>query len=205
MEDPTRQRPGTARAGVWLTAVAAAALAVLAAVWSGCSVTPRNYRVLSFFFDGVPDPSAPAVPASRGGLGQPSLAIVHRPFAEENCEACHKTKFKPSRNDSSACMQCHPGVQGEHPRMHGPVAAGACLWCHAPHESSRPHLMRDSDRKVCAQCHTPALLDATRVPAHAQPARECLECHTGHGSTGPFMLRPGASADTPPPAPAEKR
>jgi predicted CXXCH cytochrome family protein len=180
--------------------VGAAALITLAS-WAGCTVTKRNYKTLSFFFDGVPDPEAVQEGRiSSAGVERLSV-VVHRPFAEERCDQCHRSLQRPSRNDSRICLKCHAPVQSEHPRMHGPVVATACLWCHVPHESAFPHLMRDKDRVVCTQCHTPALLNAERVPAHADATRGCLECHSGHGSSGPYMLRDvGASA---PAAPSE--
>jgi len=184
-------RPGRVQAGVWLGLVAAGAAAVAAGVWSGCAVTKENYKTLSFFFDGVPDPAARAASGEPGGVGTPASVVTHRPYAEQNCDACHTTRYRPTRNDSSVCLQCHAGVQTAYQRMHGPVAAAACLWCHSPHESAYPALLRDSDRKVCSQCHTPDLLSSARVAAHADAARGCLECHSGHGGDRPHMLRPG--------------
>jgi predicted CXXCH cytochrome family protein len=175
-----------------LLAVEVVLVSAIIAIWSGCSVNKRNYKVLNFFFDGVPDPSLPA--GSEPGVdgGPPRLVVVHRPFAEENCEACHRTRYRPSRNDSSICLECHDTVKTAHPFMHGPVEANACLWCHNPHESSHPALLRDTDRKVCSQCHTPSMLSSTKVPAHADTARGCLECHSGHGGLTSQMLKPGA-------------
>ena len=112
-----------------------------AAIWSGCSVTPQNYKVLSFFFDGVPDPSVPpgAIGVRRGPDGKPTFVVVHKPYAEERCDECHRTKYRPSKNDSSICLKCHAPVQTQYQRMHGPVVATACLWCHSPHESPNLH------------------------------------------------------------------
>ena len=203
MMPPTRRRPAGQKAGFRLAVIGLFGGAIAVGSWTGCTVTKQNYKTLSFFFDGVPDPSAPAGQgAGRSGPdGKPAFAVVHRPYAEEKCDACHKTRYRPSRNDSSICLQCHAAVQTEHPLMHGPVVATACLWCHTPHESTRPALLRDDDRKVCSQCHTGSTFDASTVPAHGDPARACLECHFGHGGNARFMLRPGAAADSPPPTP----
>ena len=175
------------------------------ALWSGCSVTQKNHKVLSFFFDGVPEPSvSPAAAAAGAG---PSRVILHRPYAEERCDACHRSKYRPSKTDSSICLECHAAVQTQHERMHGAVIAAACLWCHNPHESSHPALLRSADRKVCGQCHTEEMLRASRIPEHTDASRACLECHSGHGSSRPFLLKPGV-AESPPeqtpidPAPA---
>lgn len=178
---------------------------VVAALWTGCAVTTSNYKALSFFFDGVPDPSLKVAGGASTG-GQPSFVVQHRPFVEERCDECHKTKYRPSKNDSSICLQCHAAVKTQYSNMHAAVIANACLWCHNPHESAQPFLLRTADRKACAQCHTPSSLGSDHVPAHADEARGCLECHSGHGSNHPFLLRtpgPDATPETNPAATPE--
>lgn len=164
---------------------------------TGCTVTKDNYATLSFFFDGVPDPNTVA-----GGAAKPGdatlMAVVstHAPFAQDKCDACHKTQYRPSRNDGSPCLACHQGVLTQHNWTHGAVAGGACLWCHSPHESARRWLLRGPDRKVCAQCHAGTMLDASAVPAHVDESVSCVSCHFGHGGDDSLMLKPGASATT---------
>ncbi len=180
-------------------------------VWSGCTVTKSNYKTLSLFFDGVPDPNAPAgaVDPSTGVVSVGASVSIHPPYAQDNCSECHRARVRMTRNDSGLCMKCHAGKEREYERMHGPVAAQACLWCHHPHESQQKHLMRGTDRVVCSQCHMPELLNAERVPEHADAARGCLECHSGHGGARAFLLRDSvaslpastpASASAPAPA-----
>jgi predicted CXXCH cytochrome family protein len=175
---------------VRLLAGAAAIGAGILVVW-GCTVTQRNYRVLSLFFDGVPDPSMPPGAVSRVEGGKPVVVILHKPYAEERCETCHRTRYRPTRENAAVCLECHSAVKGAHANMHGPVEANACLWCHNPHESRHPALLREEDRKVCSQCHTPSMLNTEKVPAHADAARGCLECHSGHGGDRPFFLKAG--------------
>ncbi|CAG0960900.1 hypothetical protein PHYC_00720 [Phycisphaerales bacterium] len=189
-----------ARVAAGLLAVGLLALAA----WPGCTVTKTNYRTLSFFFDGVPDPDLPtgSIDPATGAVRAVASLSVHPPYAEEKCSECHKSRLRMSRNDSGLCANCHAGKSSEHQRMHGPVAAGACLWCHHPHESAQKHLLRDNDRAVCSQCHTPRLLNSVRVPEHADESRACLECHVGHGGDRPFLLRQdAATAQTPPATP----
>lgn len=181
---------GRRRASARALVAAWGAAIVCAALWTGCTVSKRNYPVLSFFFDGVPDPSLPKGAVNRGDDGKPVFVVVHRPYFEEKCDACHRTKYRPTRNDSSACQDCHAVVKTAYPKMHGAVEANACLWCHSPHESSRPHLLRDADRKLCLQCHEYSLLSAAKVPAHRDESRGCLECHSGHGGTDAHLLKP---------------
>lgn len=163
--------------------------------WMGCSVE-RNYKMLSFFFDGVPDPEQLKAAREAAALGQgtdirlsPTYS-VHKPYAEDKCADCHGGRLRLSKTDSSLCMKCHTDNMGSEPITHGPVAAGACLWCHAPHESAFKALMKSKPRDVCMQCHTAAMLVNERVPEHSDPAQDCLGCHFGHGSTERFMLRP---------------
>lgn len=187
-----------ARAGVLWCVIAGAC------VWAGCTVTKTNYKTLSFFFDGVPDPEATL---QKGAPGDTTIAVAvvqHKPFLEEKCEACHKTQYRPSRNDPSACLSCHDKVMNQHEWTHGAVAGGACLWCHSPHESARKWLLRAPDRKLCMQCHSAALLTGDTVPAHADSTSGCVDCHYGHGGKTAVMLKPGATATTkPPPESAE--
>lgn len=185
--------PGGARAvRSGATALGVFASIAIVSAWSGCTPTPENYKFLSFFFDGVRDPSAPPPGAAAGDSTIALEAVVHAPFAQENCEACHKTSYRPSRNDPSACLSCHEDVSKGHAWTHGAVAGGACLWCHSPHESPRKWLMRGPDRKICAQCHAGTLIVDSGVPAHTDPKAGCLECHFGHGGDDPIMLKPGA-------------
>jgi predicted CXXCH cytochrome family protein len=176
-------------------------LAAAVAVWSGCTVTQSNYKTLSFFFDGVPDPSNPLtrIDASTGEVKTLGNVSVHKPYEQEQCGECHSGRDTLNRNSSHVCMKCHQQVPTEHAVMHGPVVAGACLWCHNPHESTKPHLMRDADRKVCTQCHLPASLSTMAAPEHADESRGCLECHAGHGGERPLFLKPRpATPDAPP-------
>lgn len=198
MQPPTR-RPRRLRAGAWLLGGAIGTAAASLLVWAGCTVTPENYKLLSTFFDGVPDPAmnGPAGNVAGGDPRKSPTYSLHRPYEEERCDACHKVGLRPSRNDSGICLACHSQVPAEYRFMHGPVAAAACMWCHAPHESPYAALLRDVDRKVCSQCHTPAMLAGTKVPEHTDESRGCLECHTGHGGPEPYMLRSAARGEKP--------
>jgi predicted CXXCH cytochrome family protein len=178
---------GSARLAAGLAVTLVVMLVVL-----GCTVTNRNYKVLSFFFDGVPDPNLPAGAVTRVEGGRPVVAVLHQPYAEERCEVCHRTRYRPTREDSGVCLECHAKAKGGHAVMHGAVEANACLWCHNPHESSHPALLRDADRKVCGQCHTASML-SSRAPEHHEELRGCLECHSGHGGSSSLMLKAGVS------------
>lgn len=190
----TRSDRASWAARIWLVAVVSG----MAAAWAGCSVE-KNYKLLSFFFDGVPDPNAPMAtvgPLANLGLRQSPTYTIHKPFAEDACVECHGARFRMEPPGLDVCMKCHADVTTRHERMHGPVVAQACLWCHNPHESAYAALLKNEPRQVCTQCHEPALLNVNRVPAHADARRSCLDCHTGHGGASKFFLREPAAGRT---------
>jgi predicted CXXCH cytochrome family protein len=191
-------------------AAAAAFGAAAVCCWAGCSAQ-RDYRVLSVFFDGVPDPHAKAATqtsttpgVARAGPGGKQARVVassHKPFAEEKCTACHAdpTQVFASALNSDLCMKCHQKVMDEYPAMHGPVIGKACLWCHEPHDSTFPSLLKTTDASLCIQCHERAGL-STKVPAHHAETGSCLDCHGGHGGDRPPFHRGSAATSTRPPA-----
>jgi predicted CXXCH cytochrome family protein len=165
--------------------------------WTGCSVE-RHYAMLSFFFDGVPNPNALPVSGASGDPATIRASLTysaHTPYLEGQCVECHGQGFTMSAIDVGVCMNCHGEVPDEHRYMHGPVAVGACLVCHVAHESAYSHLMKSDAQSVCAQCHAPEMLSVERVPEHRDPSVSCLQCHTGHGDDERFMLRDGPLAD----------
>lgn len=173
----------------------------LAAVWQGCSAK-RDYKVLSFFFDGVPDPNAIVSNSAPGGaadIRQSPTFSIHKPYADEKCSECHSGRqVRIGSNDATVCLKCHQEKLAEHPVMHGPVVAGACLWCHNPHQSAYAALFKAAPREVCTQCHTNPAPAPERVPQHADPAASCLDCHFGHGGDQRYFLRPGIGSPPPP-------
>ncbi len=168
----------------------------------GCS-PERKHKVLSFFFDGVPDPNAPVetglTTTDAEGKTVPMRPIIsrHKPYAEGKCDSCHAGSsgaMEPTAVGSSQCGNCHKDVGAQYKYVHGPVASGECLWCHDAHEARYEHLMKDDIATVCGQCHDLNLLNAD-VPAHAQPsAEDCTTCHGGHGGPDVAMLKMPRSA-----------
>jgi predicted CXXCH cytochrome family protein len=183
-----------------------ATIAILALVgfWSGCS-PEKDYKTLSIFFDGVPEPRAakgggtPGANGPGGGPAAVAIASHHKPFVEEKCASCHNSSqdiFSGGVISAAICLDCHKGTETQYAVMHGPVSAGACLWCHSPHESDQPKLLRAKSSVVCTQCHESGLL-STKVAEHTKAESECLSCHAGHGGPKRFLLRE-ALAPTPP-------
>ena len=192
-----------------LTNLAAATAFFAAALccWAGCSVE-RDYRVLSTFFDGVPNPNAKAATqssstpglarAGQANKGTRVIASTHKPFSEEKCTACHAepTQVFASALNSDLCMKCHQKVMDAYPSMHGAVVGKACLWCHEPHESAFPALLKTTDASICIQCHERPSL-STRVDAHRLDVGSCLDCHGGHGGDRPPFLHASSAASRP--------
>ena len=191
--------------------------ACLFGTYLGC--TPDNrYKVLSVFFDGVPDPNAPPKTSTfaskrngtvAGGLKPKNVRVsIHTPFKEEKCSSCHSdtaaAEIYASALDSKLCIKCHTDVPVAYPVMHGPVAVKACLWCHQPHDSAYPHLLRTTGTALCLQCHDREVL-SSRSPGHRSEGTDCLECHVAHGSPDRFLLRhKGIAPPATQPAPATR-
>ncbi len=187
------------------------AMCLAACMWSGCTAQ-RRYRVLSFFFDGVPDPNAPPGLASTGeesDTANGSVAVkravvyVHKPYADNECDSCHvgaTGQFEDFKKlESSICMKCHSKVPTRYPVMHGPVAAVECLWCHVPHESTIKGMLKEPAPAVCMQCHDRELLSAN-PPEHMIADKSCLDCHLPHGGPKHKLLREDMALQSPAPA-----
>jgi predicted CXXCH cytochrome family protein len=177
-----------------------ALVALIAA--AGC--TPeKKYKILSVFFDGVPNPNAPPGSAEVSEFGPTGPApkpvgVTHKPFADAmndstKCNVCHTGgtgSFESFQKISSdVCLKCHQKVLTQFKVMHGPVVSVECLLCHTPHESSLPGLLNVAPPALCTQCHQRDLLSA-KPPDHLLPDSQCLKCHVGHGGPQHGFLRP---------------
>jgi predicted CXXCH cytochrome family protein len=189
-----RWLPGAMGVLVWL------------ALLVGCATPQERYRVLSFFFDGVPDPSAPqkVVPQANLDANQEVVSTVavmsrHKPYVTNQCAVCHESAegiimdFEKAYNQ---CVKCHDKVKSGHPLMHGPVVQDACKWCHTPHESAEPALLKDTPIVVCTQCHNRQLLGDKPVE-HLDGKTSCLKCHFGHGGDARYFLKSAATTTAP--------
>ena len=162
--------------------------------WLGCSVE-NDYELLSFFFDGVPEPGS--FEAGGGFLGGGKTIYQHEPYATDSCLECHPnpSQMQLSRDDSTICLKCHEDIPEQYPFMHGAVIGNACLWCHDPHISTIASLLREPSPALCTQCHEQGKLSAP-VTEHANADTNCLSCHFGHGGDDAWFLRDIAIKDT---------
>ncbi len=185
-------------------------LTVLSSLFLLCYTdTVRRYKVLSFFFDGVPKPpllqqkdslelmkidSSTFAWDSLTGNMRPKNEIAryfHEPFLKKMCSSCHIQQFmgdliKPA---NMLCFDCHEEFSKLPGFVHGPVAAGNCTICHHPHYSYyRNRAIREGDF-LCTYCHGET--DTTSIREHEKIADvECITCHDPHFSEGNnFLVR----------------
>lgn len=213
MENAERKSPGgtswLARAtrwalGVCLLLVGSGMIAV------GCDAK-TEYRVLSFFLDGVPPPPGVKPPkrkpkpdpwgeraeraraASRPSATRPALAKVefyHAPYRQRQCMECHSRdiSFTVPVDTTTVCRKCHQQhyLREADDWVHGPVAMGKCSMCHVSHKSEHRGLLTKASPDLCFQCHHASRTLA--APYHAQAEQEgCASCHDPH-STGNRLL-----------------
>lgn len=182
----------------WPIAVVLLAALLIA---SGCGSPRARYKVLSFFFDGVPNPDAPAN-AGRASIRTAGgrEVYVHKPYAEEKCDACHQNTadiFARAQVSPQACLKCHDTILKAYPYMHGPVASAYCLKCHEGHQSDYKHLLKVGGSKLCTQCHSMPDL-SRKVPEHGDAQISCMTCHSGHGGQTHKLLKVSAVPATAP-------
>ncbi len=185
-----------------VTAVTIAGLTV------ACNETAR-FRVLGFFFDGVPKPGEAApdskddqeivqakteadldVPDSLHPIVVAEKLISHPPYKEFQCRRCHQPAGVElvATTQEGLCARCHVNIPGDAPFVHGPVAARDCLFCHHYHESKIPGLLLYPPDETCLRCHDQT--DLTAGPRHAElDERRCIQCHDPHAGTDRYFLK----------------
>ena len=172
----------------------------------GCDPVTK-YKVLSFFFDGVPlppgmapDPNAPLTRGQRvrpttqpaGTAQKPKKIYLHKPYAQRQCTGCHSraTSFQvPVAQD--ACRKCHPRYYDVpwDDWIHGPVAVSKCSLCHLSHESEYRGLLKEPQTELCFSCHDrPRTLSR---PYHVEAeagVKRCGACHDPHSAGNRLLL-----------------
>lgn len=155
----------------------------------GCNPTSR-YKVLSFVFDGVPDPEAPGAQPAVADAGPPGPArvYVHGPYGARLCNACHDPAAMNVlvTTGEPLCFRCHD-IKMDKKYIHGPLASGGCTACHDPHSSKYRYLLVAEPERVCFYCHIPA--DVAKVGAHQGVDGQCTTCHDAHMSNQKYLLR----------------
>lgn len=170
-----------------------------------CSVEKR-YRMLSFFFDGVPDPFADSlsvesdtvlVPEEDSStffahLVKPEF-LVHQPYRDRECSMCHEqgSMSNLSTSQPDLCYSCHTNFSEIYSNEHGPSVGGYCTQCHNPHRSKNESLLERQGLDLCLNCHGS---DQFFESVFHYPSDElrCDNCHDPHGGNEHSLLRKGA-------------
>lgn len=178
-------------------------MAVFLIYLSGCSTT-HNYKALSFFFDGVPNPDKETTIQSGDSLSRTdSMAIAqnlvlnappqmqfHPPYQDKECGTCHDQsnmgKFVESQPD--LCYECHEDFSKKYKVLHGPVAGGQCTMCHNPHSSVNENLLTRTNQSLCLYCHESKQVMEAEQHLDIKDVN-CTECHNPHGGEDRNVLR----------------
>ncbi|MEN8222266.1 MAG: cytochrome c3 family protein [Acidobacteriota bacterium] len=160
-----------------------------------CSVE-KNRKILSLFFDGVPESNERAVNSvikvKRSGENTGKvveIVSIHPDYKTKSCSKCHNRSasnfLKTDRKE--ICFSCHKKDKFTDKYIHGPVAVKACNTCHAPHRSVNRKLLLEDGRELCDLCHK-APLTGLKIPCKGD---NCLGCHDPHVSGNKFFLLKG--------------
>ncbi len=160
----------------------------------------KKFRSLSFFFDGVPDPTTKTDLVVSAVADSSLVAIAttpaikpegseHKPFAEEKCTSCHASGFsnKLLLPLPTLCYTCHENFNKKYASLHGPVASGNCLMCHDKHESKYNKLLLRKGQDLCLFCHqAKQIFSNTKHKTIGD--KNCTECHNPHGGENSGLL-----------------
>lgn len=171
------------------------ALLVLLLLLAACSPNKR-FRVLSFFFDGVPalEDTVKNNPGDSLLLAQydhdslkneltlaPSM-YYHKPYQEKKCMECHDENAvgELKNEEPQLCYSCHENFNNKYEKLHGPVDFGFCIVCHEPHMSENKKLQRVSGNALCFPCHVS--YEVEQPDTHVEIGDDlCSKCHNPHG------------------------
>jgi predicted CXXCH cytochrome family protein len=173
--------------------------ALLFSVSSGCS-----RKVLSVFFDGVPNSSdslhaialIPINQTDSARIKENSTQLVisnrsvHPPYQLKKCNLCHDQNSiaKLLMPQPELCNLCHDDFNVFYAFVHGPAAAGYCTSCHNPHVSENKKLLLKTGQQLCLTCHNSTQVFKQKVHQEAK-TNDCTECHNPHGSNKKYFLQ----------------
>lgn len=96
----------------------------------------------------------------------PGGTVVHPPFAEKDCGACHGDHGDAERlvlteEGNALCAQCHEFADAPFLAAHrkiAPTGKAPCIGCHDPHRSTKKRLLRATlhapvQAGTCESCH----------------------------------------------------
>jgi predicted CXXCH cytochrome family protein len=158
---------------------------------AGCAAETR-YKVLSFFFDGVPKPEAEkeggvATKKEEVSAAAPSTSVIHGPYAARLCDGCHEKGSNALLLPvQELCYKCHVFKMDKR-YIHGPLASGGCIVCHDPHSSGNKFLLVSESEHFCIRCHDEKAIMANQ--AHKGTDMKCISCHNAHMSDKKYLLK----------------
>ncbi|MEW5877261.1 MAG: cytochrome c3 family protein [Acidobacteriota bacterium] len=124
-------------------------------------------------------------------LGQ----VLHPPFAEKTCQACHRkglgSKVLMQKTGAALCFACHSQQEKtwSSGTVHGAVQKGQCTACHNPHLSAQPHLVRATGPALCVGCHQDVGKKLQAKSPHSPAQEDCLTCHQPHQADRSGLLQ----------------
>lgn len=168
-------------------------LCLAATLAMACNAASRH-KVLTFFFDGVPEPrpaaGAEGPPGAQAGKlpGRTVGYVEHGPYAARMCQACHEAAATNAlvMPADQLCSRCHE-FDLDRKVIHGPLASGGCLVCHDPHSSRYASLLVSESDTFCVHCHDQAAIAS--IAAHEGVGDWCTACHEAHMSDNQFLLK----------------
>ncbi len=162
----------------------------------------KNYNILSFFFDGVPNPverintsktiELDSTKIKRHNLvlkkTQPNF-IFHKPFKQRKCSKCHNVSkgFSLTKTLPELCYSCHKNFVKKLVFVHGPVDSGYCSKCHHPHKSKNEYMLLKTGKALCLQCHNRSDVIKNKIHKDLE-SKGCISCHNPHGSKVKYFL-----------------
>jgi predicted CXXCH cytochrome family protein len=162
----------------------------------------KKYRVLSFFFDGVPEPISEHLTISLDSvsnnddvnvaLGDKKTELyLHEPY--KDCENCHTPSSMGSLNKKqpALCYNCHDNMSESYDKLHGPVQGGYCTSCHNPHKSKIQNLLVEEGQKLCFKCHEISAISQSNMHADIGET-DCINCHNPHGGVNKNYMVKGS-------------
>lgn len=178
-------------------------LCFLCLVLFSCSSPEQSRKILSFFFDGVPEYDtidADVMMSQEGtesGVDTAVIAttsrrpeyVLHPPYKERMCTTCHLENSLGQLADRQPglCYMCHEDFSEKYQYIHGPVAAGYCTECHHPHMSKNEKLLIRTGQDLCLFCHDAQHILKGETHEGIEDT-SCTECHNPHGSTDRYLF-----------------
>ncbi len=166
-----------------------------------CS-TQKNYKTLSFFFDGVPESVNDSLMVEIDTTINDSTQLLallipeiyyHDPFKSKDCAICHDQSAMGKLNETqpALCYQCHDDFNNNNKTLHGALEAGNCTECHNPHQSKEAKLLVKGGESLCFDCHDSEQAKENQFHNIAEETN-CINCHNPHGGENQFVLQKGA-------------